>query len=122
MTGWTTRLTWLAFALAAAAAVYLLVAPVYSGFEGDRPTHATLLEVNGTWVVIPVLFPVVLALVPLRIPRQGVRIVVTILMGLFAFIGGFTIGMFYLPAAAAMLMAACVGTSANRRDTEANRF
>ena len=37
----------------AAAAAFLLVWPVYSGFSEGRTTHATLLEINGAWAIIP---------------------------------------------------------------------
>ena len=45
------------------AAIFLLVGTVYSGFDGERTTHATLLRVNGRWVIVPVMFPVLVALV-----------------------------------------------------------
>jgi hypothetical protein len=73
-----TRLTAISFVLAMAAAIFLLVWPVYSGFDGRRPTHATLVQVNGGWVIGPVMFPVLVALVPLVVPRQAVRIVAVI--------------------------------------------
>lgn len=50
--------------MAVAAAIFLLVGPVHSGFDGERPTHRTLLQVNGWWVIVPVMFPVLVALVP----------------------------------------------------------
>jgi hypothetical protein len=46
------RLTAISFALAAAAAVFLLVWPIYSVFDGRRTTHAPLLQVNGARVII----------------------------------------------------------------------
>lgn len=101
--------TWLtsaSFGLALVAAIFLLVWPVYSGFDGVRITHATLLHVNGSWVIVPVCFPVVIALLPLVFRRQAIRIVAAILLCGFSFITGFTIGRFYLPAAVTMLLAA----------------
>lgn len=88
-----------------AAAIFLLVWPVYSGFDGERPTHSTLLRVNGPWVIVPVMFPVFVAMVPLFVRRQAIRIVATIVMGAFVFVTGFSIGTFYVPAAIAMLLA-----------------
>lgn len=111
-----TRLTGVSFALAISAAIFLLVWPVYSGFNGSRPIHATLLQVNGPYVLIPVMFPVLTALTALLLRKQWVRIVATILIGGFVVIGGFTIGLFYLPAAILMLLASCVGDSARLRD------
>jgi hypothetical protein len=99
-----------------AAAIFLLAWPVYSGFDGKRTTHATLLQINGRWAIVPVMFPVVIALVPLVFRKQVVRIIAAIVMGGFVLISGFSIGMFYLPAGILMLLAACVEGSARFRD------
>src|SRR5262245_39574658 len=111
-----TRLTGVSCVLAIAAAIFLLVWPVYSGFNGDQPSHGTLLQVNGPYALIPVLFPVLMTLIPLLLRKQGVRIIATILTGGFALIGGFSIGLFFLPAAILMLLASCVSDSAKLRD------
>jgi hypothetical protein len=110
------RLTAVAFALAMAAAIFLLGWPVYSGFDGERTTHATLLQINGGWAVVLVMSPVLAALVPLLFRRQAVRIVAAIVMGGFVFISGFSIGLFYLPAGILMLLAACAEDSARMPD------
>ena len=106
----------MAFGLAVTAAIFLLVGPVYSGFDGERPTHRTLLQVNGWWAIAPVMFPVLVALMPLLVRKQAARIVAAIVMGSFVFISGFSIGMFYLPAGILVLLAACVDDSARMRD------
>ncbi len=111
-----TRLTAVSFGLALAAGIFLLVWPVYSGFDRGKPVHATALEVNGPSVILPVLLPVLLALLPLVFPKQAFRIIVTLVMFAFSLISGFTIGLFYVPAAIAMLLAACVADSAKFRD------
>ena len=98
-------LTGASFGLAVAAAVFLLVWPVYSGFNDGHPTRATLLQVNGPGALI-VLFPVFVTLMPLLARKHWARIGATILTGGFAIIGGFTIGLFYLPSALVMLFAA----------------
>jgi hypothetical protein len=111
-----TRLTGVAFGLALVAAIFLAVWPTYSGFNGSQPTRATLLQVNGPYALIPVMFPVLTTLIALLLRRQWVRIVATILISGFALIAGFTIGLFYLPAAILMLLASCVADSAMLRD------
>ena len=58
------------------------------------------------------MFPVFTALLPLMFHKQAVQIIATILIGGFAIIGGFSIGLFYLPAAIMMLVATCVTPSA----------
>ncbi|HTQ54938.1 MAG TPA: NAD(P)H-quinone oxidoreductase subunit L [Bryobacteraceae bacterium] len=85
-----TRLTGVAFALTVVAAVYLLVCPTYSGFLHGRHTHATALEVNGPYVLIPILFPALTALIPLLFRKQAWRVMATILIWGFALLGGFT--------------------------------
>jgi hypothetical protein len=111
-----TRLTAISFVLAMVAAIFLLVWPVYRGVGSGGVTHATLIQVNGWWVIVPVMFPVLVAFVPVVVPKQAVRIVAAIVMGAFVFISGFSIGMFYLPAGILMLLAACVEDSARFRD------
>jgi ABC-type transport system involved in multi-copper enzyme maturation permease subunit len=103
-----TRLTGVSFGLALAAAIFLLVWPIYTGSNGKQTSHATLLQVNGPYILIPVMFPVLTTLIALLLRKQAVRIVATILLGGFAVIAGFTIGLFYLPAAIPMLPASCV--------------
>ncbi len=107
------RLSTLAFFLAIAAAAFVLVYPLYSDFAGH---YKTLIEMNGLWVIIPVMVPVVIAVTPVLFRIQMIRIIATVLLGAFAFIGGFTIGFFYLPSAVVMLLAACVDDSAKFRD------
>jgi len=111
-----TRLAVASLGLASAAAAFLLVWPIYSGFDGRKTTHATLLQVNGSWALLPVLFPVFLACLPLVFRKQALRILAAAVMLGFSFISGFTIGVFYVPAAIAMLLAACVADSARLRD------
>jgi hypothetical protein len=111
-----TRLTAIAFGLTVVAAIYLLVGPAYRVVGNGVVTHRTLIQVNGRWAVVPVMFPVLVSLIPLVVRRQWVRIVAAIVMGGFVFISGFSIGMFYLPAGILMLLAACVEDSARFRD------
>lgn len=109
------RLTAASLGLALAAAIFLLVWPVYSGFDGVRTTHATLLQVNGYWALVPVGSPVVIALLPLVFRKQALLIIATVLIGGFSLISGFSIGLFYLPSAVTMLLAACVSPAARFR-------
>jgi formate-dependent nitrite reductase membrane component NrfD len=111
-----TRLTGVSFGLALAAAIFLLVWPIYTGSNGKQTSHATSLQVNGPYILIPVMFPVLTTLIALLLRKQAVRIVATILLGGFAVIAGFTIGLFYLPAGIPMLPASCVADSAKLRD------
>jgi hypothetical protein len=49
-----TRLTGVSFGLALAAAIFLLVWPAYTGFNGKQTSNATSLQVNGPSILIPV--------------------------------------------------------------------
>jgi hypothetical protein len=110
-----TRLTAVAFASSIAAAIFLLVWPVYLGVGSGGVTYRTLIQMNGRWVIAPVMCPVLVALVPLVLRRQAVRVIAAIVMGGFVLITGFSIGMCY-PAGILMLLAACVEDSARWRD------
>jgi len=101
--------------LALAAGIFLLVWPVYSGFDGVNATRATLLQVNGPWALLPVFFPVFVALLPVVFKRQFVRIIAAVVLVAFSFIAGFSIGLFYIPAAVVMVLAACVPDAARLR-------
>jgi hypothetical protein len=98
------RFTAASLVLAVAAAIAWLILPTYSA--GFGAPSKTLVEVNGQWVIGPVMFPVVIALVPVIFPARAMRLVAAALMGGFTVVGSFTIGLFYLPASLLMLMAA----------------
>jgi len=66
--------------------------------------------------VVPVMFPVLVTLLPLLLRKQAERIIAAIAIGAFVFVSGFSIGMFYLPAGILMLLTACVDDSARLRD------
>ena len=108
MTFTKTLLAEISLGLAAAAAIFLLVAPVYWGSNGGS---RTLIEENGQWVIVPVMLPVVAAFLPVVFRRQKVRVIATVLLSGFVVIGSFTIGFLYLPAAIVMFLASCSGPS-----------
>ena len=63
-----------------------------------------------------VMLPVVVALVPLVFHTQLIRVIAAVLIGGFVVISGSSIGLFYMPAAIMMLLAACVADTARLRD------
>jgi len=91
----------LSFSLAVASSALLLVVPVYAGSGG----HATLLQVNGSRVFIPLAIPVVVSLLPILSRRRGVSIGAAIVLSAFCIVGGFSIGLFYVPSAVTMIVA-----------------
>ena len=97
------KLTWLAFVLALAATAFCLFGPLYRTGSGET---STLLEVNGVWGLAVVAFPTAVAAVPLVLRKRGARIAAAGVLAVFAFVSGFTVGLFYWPAGIAMIAAA----------------
>ena len=124
----------LAHGLAWAAVAYLLFVPVYSGqittavAQGQptvstnttTPTSSTLLEVNGLEIIPVILIPVLLtgfALLgvvftkPGRAARKAILLAATVLTFGFCALAMFSVGIFYLPGAVALLVSAILGLS-----------
>jgi ABC-type transport system involved in cytochrome c biogenesis permease component len=88
--------------LAVCASVFFLLIASYSNGEPAR-------EVTGPRVVLRVLvFPVIIPLLPVLIPRQTMRVAAAILLSSFSVGAILSIGVYYLPAAVVMLVAACL--------------
>jgi hypothetical protein len=104
-------LTAISCSLALAASVFLLVFPSGSGYWGGQYHSTTLLQKEGLWVLIPLSFPVLVTLLPLVFPKRAVRIGASIIIWAFAILGGFSIGLFYIPSAVVVLLGACVNSS-----------
>ncbi|MFZ5850447.1 MAG: hypothetical protein ACOYY2_03510 [Actinomycetota bacterium] len=113
------------FALAAAASTWLAVWPCfYRGVEAvavppgsppqpavGRSTCASLLEINGFRVLWVLILPVALAGVAVLAAgwrRRWLLAAATVGLAAFSVLGGFSVGLAYLPAAAALLLATLV--------------
>ena len=92
-----------------AATIFFLFGPVY------RPTGATLIEVNGLSAALLVVIPVALTAITLiaTLPNPAhprlmliLRWAAFVLLLIFCIAGALSIGIFYLPAAIAALVAA----------------
>ena len=94
----------LAVLAATAAAGLLVVLPIYTRVQGDRTTYATLIDVNGRWSILPVLLPVAFTGLPLIIEARLIRVAATLLLISFVLLSAFSIGLFYVPAAALMVL------------------
>ena len=92
---------WFAIAWTILASAFLLFGPVYSGSR-------SLMDVNGPRALVAIAFPLAFVLVPLlaRDPtlRRQLGIFSVILLVALVLIGGFSIGLFYLPSAFGMLV------------------
>jgi hypothetical protein len=103
----------LAVLLAVAAAALLLLQPcAYQGevvdASGERSTCASLVEVNGWGVAVALAVPVLLTVVGAALSATGRRLWAGIAVGVlggFCVLTGFTVGLFFLPACAALLVA-----------------
>ncbi len=107
---WSARtLTTISFLVTLVTSGLLLIVPVYSGQRGNGivkvQTYVTLLEENGAFALIPLMIPVLMASMPMIFPHSWVRLGATILLVLFVFIAGFSIGLFYVPSTVLMYVA-----------------
>ena len=102
----------IAHILAWAATIFFLFGPVYRSSTGDTPT---LIEVNGLWAALLLVIPVTLTAITLiaSLPNpQHPRLMLTLrwatflLLLLFCAVSILSIGLFYLPATIAALIAA----------------
>ena len=100
-----------------AATIFFLFGPVYG------PTGATLIEVNGLSAALLIVIPVALTAITLNASLPGatrprlmliLRWAAFVLMLLFCIVSMLSIGLFYLPAAVAALIAAIFGRSAKK--------
>ena len=120
---------WVAHVLAWATGAWLAFGPVYQGVSATFPgesageatrSTATLIEVNGLYVVPLLLVPILLSGIAVWAVRDtdagrlGRRVLLwvlaVVLLGLCA-LSILSIGMLYLPTALAMLVAAILGSA-----------
>ena len=110
--------------LAAAASTVWLVVPAYTAVTVSASTtapartteiHQTLLAVNGWRVTWFLAIPVVIAAFAVAVRRRWALIPAATLLWLFVLATGFSIGLLYLPAAGAMIVAAVLETTDKAR-------
>ena len=106
------RLAVAAFVAAAIGALVAAFAPTYTGCTTTAGSavevcsHETAFAVNGAWVLVVVSVPVLVTLVPVLIRRRPARIVSAVLLWIGCALGMLSVGMFFLPAAILMTIAA----------------
>lgn len=66
----------------------------------------SIFQTDGAWVLVVVSVPVLLTLLPLIVHRRGARVITAVLLWVCCVIGLFSVGMFFVPAAIAMTVAA----------------
>jgi hypothetical protein len=105
------RFTLLALVLAVVGALVAAFAPTYMTCEtvagGAETCHRSSgITVNGAWILVVSAVPVAVALVPVLVRRHGARVASAILLWACCVVAIASIGMFFLPAAIAMTVAA----------------
>ena len=66
----------------------------------------SIFQTDGAWVLVVGSVPVLLAMLPLVVRRKSARVAAAVLLWLCCLVGVFSIGMFFVPAAIAMTIAA----------------
>ena len=106
------RLAVAASVTAAIGAVVAAFAPTYTsctstaGSPGEICGHETSFAVNGAWVLVVVSVPVLVSLIPVLVRRRPARIVSATLLWIGCALGMLSVGMFFVPAAILMTIAA----------------
>ena len=104
-----------AHALAWVASLFLAFGPVYSESSNGESTTSTLIEVTGLYGVAVLLVPIALTGVMLWVVRRGatnLALLWGVALGLVVLcvLAAASIGMLYVPAALALVIAAAIGS------------
>lgn len=105
------RWTVIAFLAAVLGALIVVFAPLYTGCTSrsggtEVCGHASAYTVNGSWIFVVVSVPVLVALIPVLVRRRWARIVSVVLLWLGCLVGLLSVGIFFVPAALLMTIAA----------------
>ena len=77
-----------------------------SGVVSTRSYSESMFQVNGAWVLVVVSVPVLAALIPVLVRRRRARIVSAVLLWIGCVLGMWSVGLFFVPAAILMTIAA----------------
>jgi hypothetical protein len=115
------RFTVAAFLLALTGALVAAFAPTGHVMESQASTggvivtrsyNGSMFQTDGSWVLVVVSVPVLLALVPVLIRYRAARIVSAALLWVGGLVGMWSVGIFFVPAAIVMTIAAAWRESA----------
>ena len=76
-----------------------------------RSYGVSMFQTNGAWVLVVVSVPVLVALVPVLVRYRAARILSAVLLWIGCVVGMWSIGIFFVPAAIAMTVAAAPARS-----------
>ena len=108
----TRRLVLAAFVVAVLGAAVAAFAPLGRSCGVSMPggqagcVGQSIFETDGSWVLVVVSVPVLISLLPMMVPRRAARVVAAVLLWACCVIGIFSVGMFFVPAAVVMTVAA----------------
>jgi hypothetical protein len=74
----------------------------------ERCVGQSIFEVDGAWVLVVVSVPVLVSLLPVVLRRRGARVVAAMLLWACCVVGIFSVGLFFVPAAVMMTVAAAM--------------
>jgi hypothetical protein len=104
-----------AFVLAVIGAFVAAFAPTGGVTEGSgspggvivtRSYNVSTFQADGAWVLVVVPVPVLVALVPFLVRHRAARVVSAVLLWVGCIVGSLSVGMFFVPAAIVMTVAA----------------
>ncbi|HEU4354141.1 MAG TPA: hypothetical protein VFT27_00990 [Actinomycetota bacterium] len=107
-----TRLPIAAFVAAVAGALIAAFAPLGrtcgTTFPGNQTTCSgtSTFSVDGWWVLVVVSVPVAISLLPILLRRRPARIASAVLLWISCVVGMWSVGVFFVPAAILMTVAA----------------
>ena len=109
------RLTIVAFVIAVIGAALAAFAPLgrSCGVSGGRPARCvgqSLFEVDGAWGLVVVSVPVLVSLLPVVVCRRVWTVISAVLLWACCVVGSFSVGLFFVPAAVMMTVAALMRT------------
>jgi hypothetical protein len=104
-----------AFVLAVVGSLVAAFAPLGTTCGATAPngvphcSGTSTFSVDGTWVLVVVSVPVLVALVPVLVRRRAAIIASTVLLWIGCILGMLSVGIFFLPSAILMTVAAARG-------------
>jgi hypothetical protein len=83
------------------------------GVETVRTEHVSLFAHDGSWVLVVVTVPILIALAPVLVRRRGVAVASAVLLWACCVLGALSVGIFFVPSAIAMTVAAATAPRAS---------
>lgn len=107
------RLTLVAFVIAVLGAATAAFAPVgrscgVSAGGPERCVGESIFEVDGAWVLVVVSVPLLVALLPVVVRHRAGAVISAVLLWVCCVVGVFSVGLFFVPAAVLMTVAAAM--------------